>query len=305
MGAQDISARANFWFKATRDAGVSLEGASTRGESAMNFLKKLFGGGGALSSVGQAHKLLKRTRLTHDTHRFKFALNSPDAVLGLPVGHHIEVRLPGSSVGRAYTPVTGDETLGSFDLAVKVYPHGQVSSYLDSLKVGDEVEIAGPTGELSYQGNGVFAIDSAFDGKRSVTANNIGMIAGGTGLTPMLQIARHLAVHGDNLPMVLQYNNISPNDIMLKPELDTLAQECPAFNVRYAVDAVPDDGNGASGWPAGCVGRVNKAQLEAAFDCLPGRPDLVLVCGPSGFHGALRNLLLGPMGFKDEDVFEF
>ncbi|CAK0882102.1 unnamed protein product [Prorocentrum cordatum] len=81
-----------------------------------------------------------------------FALETPDAVLGLPVGHHLSVRLPGGEgISRPYTPTTGDETKGSFDLVVKVYPNGIVSQYLNSVEVGDSVEISGPQGEITYK----------------------------------------------------------------------------------------------------------------------------------------------------------
>lgn len=226
----------------------------------MGFLGRLLGWGGArgsLSSFGKSYKLVAREPVARNTHRFTFALESPEAVLGLPVGHHLEVRLPGGEgVSRAYTPVTGDRQRGSFDLVVKVYPRGRVSQYLDSLKVGDSAEVAGPRGEIAYRGGGAFEIESPFDGKRTVQCSGLGMIAGGTGITPMFQIAEHSAsLDGDTLDMSLLFANRTPEEAMLCGELGALAAACPRLRVAYSVDEVRQPGRGT---PAACLRRCSR-----------------------------------------------
>ncbi|KAJ0406856.1 hypothetical protein P43SY_008878 [Pythium insidiosum] len=67
-----------------------------------------------------------------------------------------------------------------------------MSQHLDSLKIGDTIEVSGPKGKLTYVGKGEIHIkhrvkDSAPEIRR---AKKIAMIAGGTGITPMLQIIR-------------------------------------------------------------------------------------------------------------------
>jgi len=274
----------------------------------MGLFSRLLGGlggsRGSLSSLGKAYKLVARTPVARNTHRFTFALESPEAVLGLPVGHHLEVRLPGGDgLSRAYTPVTGDRRKGSFDLVVKVYPGGRLGEYLDSLKVGDSAEVAGPQGELTYRGAGAFEIEDAFDGgKRAVQCSGLGMVAGGTGVTPMFQIAEHSAAAAeDRLQMSLLFANRTPEDVMLKEELDALAAACPRFRVAYSVDEVPA---GAPSWP-GSTGRVSAALLEEALGRLPARPELVCVCGPPGFHRAVKKLLTEDLGYDSDAVFEF
>ena len=79
-----------------------------------------------------------------------------------------------------YTPTSLNSTTGYFDLVVKAYPPGGgdgVSSYITSLKPGDNIEVKG-----CYT-------------KKKIVANQykqIGLIAGGSGLTPMLQVAQEL-----------------------------------------------------------------------------------------------------------------
>ena len=67
-------------------------------------------------------KLIDREELSHDTRRFRFALPSPDHILGLPVGQHVYLtaRIDGQLIIRPYTPVSSDDDKGFMDLVVKV-----------------------------------------------------------------------------------------------------------------------------------------------------------------------------------------
>ena len=135
--------------------------------------------------------LIEREELTHNTRRLRFALPTPKHRLGLPVGKHLFVsgRWKGEFVMRAYTPVTGDEpeALGFVDLVIKVYypcerfpVGGKMSQLLDSLAIGDTIEMKGPLGEIVYEGNSEFAIN-----EQPRIGRKLIMLAGGTGLTPV------------------------------------------------------------------------------------------------------------------------
>jgi cytochrome-b5 reductase len=119
--------------------------------------------------------LIKKERLSHDTRRFTFGLpNGPDGKLGLPVGQHITLKYTETSTARqddehggsmtsttkdhlrSYTPVTGDDTPGTVAFVIKVYKAGvhpkfplggKMSQYLDTLELGDTMEMRGPKGE--------------------------------------------------------------------------------------------------------------------------------------------------------------
>ena len=85
-------------------------------------------------------RLEEKIVLSHDTRLFRFSLPTKDHVLGLPVGGHffVHARIDGEPVMRAYTPTSGDNEVGFFDLVVKVYfknvhpkfPDGGVSKYI-------------------------------------------------------------------------------------------------------------------------------------------------------------------------------
>lgn len=73
-------------------------------------------------------RLKQKIMVSPDSCIFRFAVDHPNQVLGLPVGQHMYVKKKGVTgagkeelVMRAYTPTTGDETPGHFDLLVKIY----------------------------------------------------------------------------------------------------------------------------------------------------------------------------------------
>ena len=63
---------------------------------------------------------------------YRFSLYSPTAVLGLPIGQHIQIQatIGEKVVTRSYTPTSGDDDKGHFDLVVKTYEKGNISKYL-------------------------------------------------------------------------------------------------------------------------------------------------------------------------------
>ena len=90
-------------------------------------------------------------------------------------------------VARAYTPITNDNQKGSVDMVVKVYSapgrEGKMSSHMGTLKIGDTLDLKGPIGHVHYKRN-LFEMH----GKQRIPVKHVGMICGGTGITPMYQV---------------------------------------------------------------------------------------------------------------------
>ncbi|KAL5975287.1 hypothetical protein ACLOJK_031966 [Asimina triloba] len=104
---------------------------------------------------------------------------------------------------------------------------------------------------------------------------HIGMIAGGTGITPMLQVIEAILKNPDDFTRVsLLYANISPDDILLKEKLDMLAASHPNLKVYYTVD------NPTKNWKGG-QGYVSKDTILKGLPH-PSADALILVCGPPG-----------------------
>ncbi|KAF5945810.1 hypothetical protein HYC85_016038 [Camellia sinensis] len=212
-------------------------------------------------------KLQDRAKVSHNTHLFRFSFD-PTANLGLDVASCIITRAPlgqdaeGKTkyVIRPYTPISDPDSKGYFDLLIKVYPDGKMSQHFASLKPGDVVEVKGPIEKLRYSPN---------------MKKHIGMIAGGTGITPMLQVIEAILKNPeDNTQVSLLYANVSPDDILLKQKLDVLAASHPNLKIFYTVDKPSNNWNGGTGY-------ISK---DMAIKGLPGPSDdtLILVCGPPG-----------------------
>jgi len=210
--------------------------------------------------------------ISHNTALYRFALPKKSDVLGLPIGQHISVaaEIDGKDIVRSYTPTSSDDDLGHFDLLVKSYEKGNISRYLSLLKIGHKVRIRGPKGQFKY---------------RPGLCKHIGMIAGGTGITPMLQIIRAVLKSPlDNTRLSLIYANVNDSDILLKKELDELAAAHPSrFRVFYVLNVPP------TGWEGG-VGFVSKEQIQlylfpAGDDCK------TLLCGPPPMMNAMKKHL--------------
>ncbi|XP_033882887.1 NADH-cytochrome b5 reductase 3-like isoform X2 [Acipenser ruthenus] len=223
--------------------------------------------------------------ISHNTRRFRFALKSPDHVLGLPIGQHIylSARINGDLVERPYTPVSSDDDKGYVDLVVKIYyknvhpkfpDGGEMSQYLESLRIGDAIDFRGPSGLLVYQGKGKFAIhlDNKSDPAIS-TAKQIGMIAGGTGITPMLQVIRAIMKDPeDKTVCYLLFANQTEKDILLRPELEEITVKYPSrFHLWYTLDRAPEDWEYSQGF-------INEEIIKDQMPP-PGDDTLILLCG--------------------------
>ncbi|KAL1296657.1 hypothetical protein AAFC00_000138 [Neodothiora populina] len=252
----------------------------------------------------QLFPLTEKTVLSHNTAIYRFELPSANSILGLPTGQHISLgaTLPVTDpktgvtaqkeILRSYTPITDDTTPGHFDLLVKSYPTGNISKFLAEMKIGDKMKVKGPKGAMSYSPNMV---------------KRFGMIAGGTGITPMLQITKAIIrgrSSGDKTEVDLIFANVNPEDILLKDELDQLAAQDKGFRVHYVLNNPPE------GWTGG-VGFVTADMIK---ERLPApSPDMkLLVCGPPPMVSAMKKAAEGlgynkarPVSKLDDQVFCF
>jgi len=236
-------------------------------------------------NVKYSLKLIDKEEVSHDTRRFKFGLPSMEHVLGLPVGQHIylSVRINGELIVRPYTPVSSDKTKGYVELVIKVYfknvhpkfpEGGKMSQYLESMELGDEIEFRGPSGNLVYEDRQFKIRASKKEEPKIKKPTKVSMIAGGTGITPMLQLINQIISDpDDDTQMALLYANQSEKDILCRDEIDILAANNPGcLQVWYTVDKAPE------GWKYS-EGFVNEDMIKEHL--LPPSDDgLIVMCGP-------------------------
>jgi len=217
-----------------------------------------------------------------DTHNAKvISFELPEGMsLNLPVSSAILMNAPGygkdgKDVFKPYNPINSNTDLGTFSLLVKSYEQGAVSKFADGLKPGDRVEFKQIKGNIKKWIHPF--------GKDSIT-----MLAGGTGIAPMVQ-ALHplLTTPGDETRIRLLYGNLSPKDIMLKSELDAFAAAHPdRFQVHYIVGTSPDDASAKDGGWTGETGWIDEEKVRRlAFP--PDQSTVVWVCGVDDMYKSL------------------
>lgn len=231
-------------------------------------------------------KLVKKTQLSHNVAKFKFALPTPTSVLGLPIGQHISCRgkdSTGEEVIKPYTPTTLDSDVGFFELVIKMYPQGRMSHHFREMKEGDFLAVKGPKGRFKYKPGEVRAF---------------GMLAGGSGITPMFQVARAILENpNDQTKVHLIYANVTYEDILLKKELDWLAKTHPQrFKVYYVLNQPPEV------WDGG-VGFVSKEMIQEHCPA-PASDIRILRCGPPPMNKAMA-AHLDAIGYSQEMQFQF
>jgi len=262
-------------------------------------------------AVKVALPLIAREELSHDTRRLSFALPSQDHVLGLPVGQHVylSARINGQLIVRPYTPVSSDHTRGVVDLVVKVYfknthpkfpEGGKMSQHLEAMKLHDCIDFRGPSGLLEYYGCGKFGIKPDKKAQpNAISVQRVNMVAGGTGITPMLQLIREaLRDPRDGLEMRLLFANQTPADILCRAEIDGLAGEHPdRLKVWYTVDRPEED------W-AFSTGFITEEMLSSHL--LPPSPStLTLLCGPPPMVNFACKPNLDKLGYAQDRVFAY
>ncbi|KAJ4720503.1 NADH-cytochrome b5 reductase [Melia azedarach] len=231
-------------------------------------------------------KLVKRTKLSHNVARFRFVLPKPNSALGLPVGQHVVCRgkdSEGKEVIRPYTPITLDSDLGYFELVVKMYPTGRMSHHFREMREGEYLAVKGPKGPFKYKVG---------------QARAFGMIAGGSGITPMFQLIRAILENPkDKTNVHLIYANVTLEDILLKEELDGFATNFPdRFKLYYVLSQPPEAWNGGTG-------HVSREMIQT--HCPPPSPHIqILRCGPPGMNKAMADHL-NALGYTSEMQFEF
>jgi ferredoxin-NADP reductase len=196
-------------------------------------------------------------------------------------GQHLDLRLTapdGYQAVRSYSIASvGDGP--SVQLAVDKITTGEVSPYLvDDVLPGDQLEVRGPLGRWF-----VWTPDDT---------RPIQLIAGGSGVVPLIAMARAHADAGSTAPFRLLYSVRSPEDRFFADELAALASE--HFRVDYVYTRKTPEG-----WPTP-AGRVTRDVVDAVTIPASDAPG-VFVCGPTGFVEAVARSLVD-LGHEPQNV---
>lgn len=178
-------------------------------------------------------------------------------------GQHYDVRLTaadGYSAQRSYSVGSEPERTGEIDLTVERIADGEVSPYLDdTVVVGDRFEVRGPIG-------GYFVWDKSIGGP-------LLLVAGGSGIVPLMAMLRHRASAGITEAARLLYSARSYDLIIYRQELNVLAQK-NGLAVSYTLTR-----NQPAGWK-GYARRIDDAMLKEVSAPL-GPSANAFICGPT------------------------
>jgi ferredoxin-NADP reductase len=179
-------------------------------------------------------------------------------------GQHYDVRLTapdGYRAQRSYSIASPPATSGAIDLTVERIADGEVSPYFhDVLEVGDLVEVRGPIG-------GYFVWEPAHGGP-------LLLVAGGSGVVPLMAMLRQRAAAGDRTPAALLASSRSIDDVIYREELDALDARGDGLRVAHTLTRAQPEG-----WH-GYRRRIDGpmlAEVIAPFS----EPPLAYICGPT------------------------
>src|SRR5690349_9828646 len=152
------------------------------------------------------------TRIEETPHAKTLVLAVPGWT-GHRAGQHVDVRLTaadGYHTERSYSIASPPEQSEQLMLTVERLEDGEVSPYLvDELAIGDQLEFRGPVG-------GYFVWDVEIGGP-------LFLVAGGSGIVPLMAMVRHRAARASRVPTRLLYSSRSSEDVIYRAELDELA----------------------------------------------------------------------------------
>jgi ferredoxin-NADP reductase len=189
-------------------------------------------------------------------------------------GQHVDVRLTaedGYQAQRSYSIASAPEDR-RVTITVERLDDGEVSPYLvGELRAKDKIELRGPIG-------GFFVWRAPGD-------RPLLLIAGGSGVVPLMAMIRHRAAARDRTPVRMLYSSRMLEDVIYRDELERLAAADPTLDVRHTLTRSHPDG-----W-RGYARRLDRQMIDDV--AWPAQPSpAVFICGPTSFVEAAASLLV-------------
>lgn len=199
-------------------------------------------------------------------------------------GQHYDVRLTaqdGYQAQRSYSIASSPEQKGEIELTVERLEEGEVSTYLhDVLIMGDQVELRGPIG-------GYFVWEASMGGP-------LLLVAGGSGIVPLMAMIRHWRDTGSGVPVRLLYSSRTYDDIIYRQELDELDRDHMGLEVFHSLTREQPQG-----WD-GYGRRIDMRMLQEVAEPL-GKGLKAYICGPTALVEGVANGLVA-LGISPDQV---
>ena len=219
-----------------------------------------------------------------ETPRVKSLLLKADNWPGHLPGQRVDIRLTaddGYQAQRSYSLASPPEE-ELLELTVERVTDGEVSPYLlDELRVGDRLELRGPIG-------GYFVWEARLGGP-------LQLVAGGSGIVPLMAMLLHRAASGSHVPARLLYSSRTYEDIIYREALDRLAGADTDFRIAYTLTRAQPPG-----WTG--YGRRIDGELLGEVTWPAEEQARAYICGPTPFVEVAASTLLG-LGYPAERIY--
>jgi ferredoxin-NADP reductase len=234
------------------------------------------------------------TLFRQETARVRSVTFETTAWQGHLAGQHVDIRLTadnGYQAQRSYSIASPAGRAPRVELTVECVSGGEVSPFLiEELRAGDTIELRGPIGGYFTWNPGI--------------SSPLMLIAGGSGVVPLMSMLRTRSQAGSKVPAKLLYSSRSVEDIIYRDELE-LAANRDGFDLVHTL---------TRGAPAGWKGQTRRVDRDmlAQHGFQPAEEPQIFVCGPTSFvetvadqlvslgHGesAIKTERFGPTGDK-------
>jgi ferredoxin-NADP reductase len=215
-------------------------------------------------------------RIERRTPRVTSFFLQPSRPFTYRAGQHVDVRLTapdGYQARRSYSIASSPGADTAVELAIERLGDGEVSPFFhDVAAVGDEVELRGPLG-------GYFVWPDFEHGP-------ILLVGGGSGVVPLMSMARHRAASRSIVPILLVFSARVWDEVIFRDELLGLDERKDGFSLVLTLTRE------AARRPADYSRRVDVAMMRDAVARLPEPPRVVFVCGSNAFVSAASQALI-------------
>ena len=193
---------------------------------------------------------------------------------------NLQLAIDGKRVNRSYTIASSPTRSDACELSIKREPMGLASRFLhDHLKVGDILQVSGPSGKFVFTGR---------------EGQNVLLISGGVGITPNMSILRYLTDRAWSGTIWFLVVAKTEQDLIFESELNWLKGRFPRLNVCTTLSRCDE----ASSW-SGEQGRITASLLTRFAPDLKQMP--IFLCGPNPMMDATHELLL-EMGVPETQI---
>jgi propane monooxygenase reductase subunit len=217
-------------------------------------------------------------RLTKDIYRLALTIDASSDFAFTP-GQYVDLQVPGTELCRSFSMANlpGE---GRIEFLIRAYPGGAFGGLLEGgLEPGTPIAFTGPYGSF----------------RLADTDRDILMVAGGSGMAPVLSLLRELGGQGSARKIRFFYGARTSADLLIREQIDELGSRLADFEY-IEVLSEPD----SSGW-SGATGYVHDLAAQTVASGQLSEPE-VYTCGPPPMVDALVDVLTNAHGVEETDI---